>query len=145
MAAERRLGILSNQMVVHGGRAAGASSTDGTLQRLFTSSGSASLLESPDPLTMEYFLDDQRDLKQTVFDVFKQHPALLVPTIEGLSKTEHRQLVRDSLRVILAAGFNPLQYFDSDIKKYIYMAEICAPIDISLVRSPSSSGRSLVL
>ena len=99
----------------------------------------AELLQVVDTETMATFLDPQRDLKAYVYDVFKQTPALLAPTIEGLSKAEHRELVRKSLRTLLAAGFSPLQYFDSDIKKYIYMAEVCAPIDLSLVRSLQSS------
>jgi hypothetical protein len=131
MGTSRRIFVLKEQMDAE----AGPTPLNFGLERTQCSSA---LLENVDAHTMEVFLDDQRELKATVFEVFKQHPALLVPNIEGLTKTEHRQLVRDSLRAILSAGFSPLQYFDSDIKKYIYMAEICAPIDLSLVRSPSS-------
>jgi hypothetical protein len=106
--------------------------TDMLGRSLCTSTG---LLENVDASCMQAFIDDQRNLKREVYSIFKDHPALLVPTVEQLSKSEHRQLVRDTLHAILAAGFNPLHYFDADIKRYIYMAEICAPVDLSLVRS----------
>ena len=130
MDVSRRLSALRLQLAPD---AVGTSAQPEGLQRQLTSSA-GSLLEGIDAKTMEAFIDDQRDLKATVFNTFKAHPALLVPSIEQMDKSTHRQLVRDALKLILSAGFNPLQYFDSDIKKYIYMAEICAPIDLSLVR-----------
>jgi hypothetical protein len=128
MSASRRLqtvvGQVDDQQVV----------SAGDVQRAHCSAAPSELLQNVDPHKLALFIDDQRELKSTMFNIFKQRSELLVPTIEGLSKTEHRQLVRDALRAILSAGFSPMQYFDTDIKKYIYMAEICAPVDLSLVR-----------
>lgn len=44
-------------------------------------------------------LDDQRDLKTKVFDLFKASPDLIPHVEEGLSKEEHRALVRRQLMV----------------------------------------------
>lgn len=83
--------------------------------------------------TMEVFLDDLRDMKSAVYEVFKQHPELLLPVTEGLTHTQHRAVVRDCLKVVLSeAGVNPLELFEKDLKKYIYMAELAAPVDLSL-------------
>lgn len=115
----------------------GSDGPDASASSISRALAKAELLQVVDAQTMADFLDPQRDMKAYVYDIFKQNPALLAPTIEGLSKAEHRELVRKSLRTLLAAGFSPLEYFDSDIKKYIYMAEVCAPIDLSLVRAVS--------
>ena len=39
-----------------------------------------------DPYVMETYLDDQRDMKAKVHDLFRQHPELLPAVEEGLSK-----------------------------------------------------------
>jgi hypothetical protein len=91
--------------------------------------------QTVDPHTMECFLDGLRSVKASVYKAFAERPDLLVPTAEGLTKEAHRALVRDSLRCLLNAGYQPLQLFDTDIARYFYMAEVCAPIDLSLVRS----------
>jgi hypothetical protein len=104
---------------------------------------SEAVLRSPcaagfvDPHTMECFLDNMRSVKLAVYEAFSRRLELLVPHTEGLTHHEHRQLVRDCLHTILGAGFEPLTFFDKDIRKYIYMAEVCAPIDLSLVLLPS--------
>lgn len=128
MAAGRRINVLNG----HLGALEPGDAVNSGLERGLCSAA-AGLLENVDAHTMAEFLDDQRQLKAKVFELFQNSPGLLAPSIEGMSKTEHRQLVRDSLRTILKGGYQPLAYFDSDIKKYIYMAEICAPIDLSLV------------
>jgi len=69
-----------------------------------------------------------------VYQEFTRRPELLPQCTEGLTKEAHRELVRAGLRAVLAAGIAPLDLFDADIKKYIYMAELAAPIDLSLVR-----------
>jgi hypothetical protein len=94
---------------------------------------SADAPSTVDAQTMEVFIDDQREVKARFFKLFQQHPELLPPHTEGLRHTEHRKLVRETLKAILSAGFRPLQFFDKDIRKYIYMAELCAPLDLSLV------------
>ncbi|PNG99912.1 hypothetical protein TSOC_014317, partial [Tetrabaena socialis] len=57
-----------------------------------------------DPGILETYLDDMRDMKMKVHELFRQHPDLLPNVEEGLSKEEHRALVRRSLRVILQVG-----------------------------------------
>ena len=131
MPASRRVAVLEKQM--RGEDDAGSS------LRREPCSASPALLENVDAGIMETFLDDQRDLKRDVYAAFAKRPDLLVPTVEQLNKEEHRELVRNSLAAVLDAGHKPLEYFDSDIKKYIYMAEVCAPIDLSLVRTQQAS------
>ena len=46
---------------------------------------------------------------------------------------EHRELVRKCLRKLLEAGHSPLNYFQHDLKKYFYLAEVMSLIDLSLV------------
>jgi hypothetical protein len=129
MEVQRRLSVLEGQM--RGSR--DDRTGEGNLRRSLCES--TGLLENVDASCMEAFIDDQRGLKREVYEMFKNHPALLVPTVEQLSKSQHRQLVRDCLHAILDAGLKPLHYFDSDLKRYFYMAELCAPVDLSLVRS----------
>lgn len=90
---------------------------------------------------MEACIDDQRDTKKQLYEIFKQRPELLVPVTEGLTHTEQRQVVRDCLMAVLDAGVKPMELFDSDIRKYIYLAELAAPIDLSLVRASGYTGR----
>lgn len=53
-----------------------------------SSNGSVRSLPRFDPYVMEVFMDDQRELKKKVYDLFKLHPDLLPPVEEGLSKGE---------------------------------------------------------
>jgi hypothetical protein len=46
---------------------------------------------------------------------------------------EHRELVRQCLRTLLEAGHSPLNYFQHDLKKYFYLAEVMSLVDLSLV------------
>ena len=46
---------------------------------------------------------------------------------------EHRELVRKQLLVLLAAGYSPMKFFAKDYKKYFYLGELLALIDLSLV------------
>jgi len=77
-------------------------------------------------------MDDQREMKQLMYDLFKSHPEMLTPVEEGLTKEEHRELVRQQLRLMLSVGINPMQMFSRDMKKYFYLAECMALIDLSL-------------
>lgn len=81
---------------------------------------------------MEIFLDDQRAVKQDVYDLFARHSELLVAEEEGMTKDQHRQLVRDCLQVILDAGHSPLSLLSNNIKKYFYLGELLSMVDLSL-------------
>eukprot|EP00879_Flechtneria_rotunda_P007853 GHRR01008229.1.p1 GENE.GHRR01008229.1~~GHRR01008229.1.p1 ORF type:complete len:205 (+),score=54.74 GHRR01008229.1:163-777(+) len=83
-----------------------------------------------DPYVMETYLDDLRELKRQVYELFKYQPELL--TGPELSKEEHRALVRTQLRALLDQGINPLLFFDRDYKKYFYLAECLSLVDLSL-------------
>lgn len=85
-----------------------------------------------DVTIMEHFLDDQRSIKDEVYGIFAKNPHLLVSEEEGLSKEEHRELVRQCLKVVLDAGYSPLSFFANDIKKYFYLAELLSLVDLSL-------------
>ncbi|PSC71176.1 acyl-coenzyme A oxidase peroxisomal [Micractinium conductrix] len=85
-----------------------------------------------DVTLMEHYLDDLRPLKEEVYELFKQHPELLVKEEEGLSKEEHRELVRRCLHVILDAGYSPLSFLTKDQAKYFYLSELLALVDLSL-------------
>ncbi|KDD72461.1 hypothetical protein H632_c3313p0, partial [Helicosporidium sp. ATCC 50920] len=61
-----------------------------------------------DVTVMDRYLDPMHAQRGEVYDVLRQHPDLLVPCPEALSKEEHRDLVRKSLRVLLAAGSSPM-------------------------------------
>ena len=43
-------------------------------------------------------------------------------------------MVRKQLLVLLAAGYSPMKFFAKDYKKYFYLGELLALIDLSLVR-----------
>ncbi|KAL4429343.1 hypothetical protein ABPG77_005117 [Micractinium sp. CCAP 211/92] len=127
MSAERRAGVLMRQA------ASGASSPGGsTLQAHSTSAYAVRQLPRFDVTIMEHFLDSHRPLKDEVYTLFKQHPELLVAEEEGLTKEEHRELVRRCLRTMLAAGYSPLSFFSRDISKYFYLAELLSLVDLSL-------------
>ena len=106
---------------------------------------------------MEHYLETDRGLKNEVYDLFKQHPELLYAVEEGMTKGEgstraaglqmgssnvsllvalaeqHRQFVRKQLQVILSSGYSPMSFFMKDYRKYFYMAELLALVDLSLV------------
>uniref|UniRef100_A0A383WGP6 Acyl-coenzyme A oxidase n=1 Tax=Tetradesmus obliquus TaxID=3088 RepID=A0A383WGP6_TETOB len=84
-----------------------------------------------DPYIMETYLDDLREMKRQVYDLFKYNPELL--TGPELSKEEHRAMVRTQLRALLKEGINPLTFFDRDYKKYFYLAECLSMVDLSLM------------
>ena len=86
-----------------------------------------------DPYVMEMYIDDNRDLKKQVFDIFKAKPELLPVVEEGLSKEEHRSLVRRSLMALLEGGINMLELLNKDYNKYFYLAECLALVDLSLM------------
>lgn len=86
-----------------------------------------------DPYIMETYLDDLRELKKKAYDLFKYKQELLPQVEEGLSKEEHRSLVRRQLYALLEAGFNPMEYFNRDYKKYFYLAECLSLVDLSLM------------
>jgi hypothetical protein len=85
-----------------------------------------------DVTLMEQFLDDQRVLKHEVYELFRQHPDLLVAEEEGLTKEEHRELVRRCLRTIINAGYSPMSFFAKDYASYFKLAELLSLVDLSL-------------
>lgn len=129
--SSRRLSIL-RQQIEDVNLAQDNARPDVVLQRMPCSSEQ---LETVDAHTMECFIDQLRPVKSAVYSAFIKRPELLPPVIEGMRKSEHRQLVRDGLACIIEAGIEPLAFFDQDVRRYIYMAEICAPIDLSMVRT----------
>ena len=64
------------------------------------------------------------------------------PFPHGTSAEQHRQLVRDCLRVLLAEGYSPLSFFARDQKKYFYLAELLALVDLSLVGAAGANKRA---
>ncbi|GIL60959.1 hypothetical protein Vafri_15757 [Volvox africanus] len=86
-----------------------------------------------DPGVMETYLDDMREMKIRVHELFRQHPDLLPNVEEGLSKEEHRSLVRRSLKVLLQAGYSPLDLLARDPRKYFYLGECLSMVDLSLM------------
>lgn len=87
-----------------------------------------------DSVIMEHYLSDMTGLRDDVYGMFRQHPELLVAEEEGLSKEEHRELVRRCLWTMLDEGYSPLSFFTRDFKKYFYLAELLSLVDLSLVR-----------
>lgn len=134
MDASRRLSVLLQQVATQDGPEHGQCSriTDDSIMQQPCRAAE----QVVDPHAMEVFMDANRSVKEDVYKALLQRPELLAQHIEGLSKESHRELVRNSLKCILEAGYEPMRLFDSDIEKYIYMAEICAPVDLSLVRWP---------
>ena len=102
------------------------------MQHSITTTGTA-LRQLPrfDSTLMEHYLCDTPTLRDEVYQIFKDHPDLLVPCEEGLRKEEHRELVRRSLRAIITAGYSPLTMFSKDHKKYFLMAEYLSMVDLS--------------
>ena len=46
--------------------------------------------------------------------------------------------MRKCLLAILEAGYSPLRFYTSNIKKYFYLGELLALVDLSLARSSPS-------
>jgi hypothetical protein len=137
MEAARRLSVLLQHVDLDGAdRGKSSGLREDCIAQQPCSAAQGQVIDSQ---AMEVFMDPNRAVKEDVYKSLLERPELLVPHIEGLSKESHRELVRNSLRRILEIGYSPLKLFDSDIAKYIYMAEICAPVDLSLVRRPLSS------
>ena len=86
-----------------------------------------------DSVIMEHYLNDMTGLRDEVYGLFRQHPELLVAEEEGLSKEQHRELVRRCLLMLLSEGYSPLSFFTRDFKKYFYLAELLSLVDLSLV------------
>ncbi|KAG2487507.1 hypothetical protein HYH03_013925 [Edaphochlamys debaryana] len=86
-----------------------------------------------DPGVLESYLDDMRDMKAKVYDLFGQHPELLPTVEESLSKEEHRELVRRSIKLVLQSGYSPLELLARDPRKYFYLGECLALIDLSFM------------
>jgi len=61
---------------------------------------------------MECYLDDLRDMKKEVYGSLRGRPDLLPAVEEGMTKEQHRELVRGLMRAMIDSGFSPLQYFD---------------------------------
>jgi acyl-CoA oxidase len=61
---------------------------------------------------MECYLDDLRDMKKQVYGSLQGRADLLPAVEEGMTKEQHRELVRKLLRAMIDAGFSPLSYFD---------------------------------
>ncbi|MEW5307894.1 MAG: hypothetical protein WDW38_007735 [Sanguina aurantia] len=86
-----------------------------------------------DSYVLETYLDDLRELKMVVYDVFRNQPELLANVWEGVTKEEHRSLVKKQLLALLGAGINPMEYFNRDYRKYFYLAECLSMVDLSLM------------
>lgn len=71
-----------------------------------------------------------------VYELFRAHPELLDVVEEGMTKEQHRELVRQCLRTIIGAGYSPMRYYVRDLRRYFYLAECTSLIDLSLVRRP---------
>jgi len=125
-SANRRLQILGKHLVL---------ASDGCDEGVSTNPCSAAVRSLPrfDPYIMETYMDDLRELKRQVYDLFKYRPELLTPVEEGMTKEQHREQVRKQLRALLEEGINPLNFFDRDYKKYFYLAECLSLVDLSLM------------
>ncbi|PRW59741.1 acyl-coenzyme A oxidase peroxisomal isoform B [Chlorella sorokiniana] len=111
----------------------GASSSSGSsMSGQHASAYAVRQLPKFDVTLMEQFLDDQRVLKHEVYELFRQHPDLLVAEEEGLTKEEHRELVRRCLRTIINAGYSPMSFFAKDYASYFKLAELLSLVDLSL-------------
>lgn len=124
----RRVAVMSRQLASDA--AAGAS---GSQLSMSPCAAPTRTLPRFDPYILETYLDDLRDIKKKAYDIFKYRPDLLPAVEEGMSKEEHRGLVRRQLHAILEAGFSPLEYFNKDYRKYFYLAECMAMVDLSFM------------
>jgi hypothetical protein len=82
-AAARRLAVVSAHLAAGPGGAAAAA---GGVAASPCAAVARKSLPRFDPHTMEAFIDDMRDLKRQIYDVFKFNPDLLPPAVEALSK-----------------------------------------------------------
>ncbi|KAK9869050.1 hypothetical protein WJX84_008987 [Apatococcus fuscideae] len=124
-SSDRRVETLARHIVV-------VPDTSEGVERVDCAAQSHRSLPRFDSVVLEHFLDDQRSLKLEVYELFRQHPELLPAVYEGMPKEEHRELVRKQLRVVLAAGYSPMKFFAKDYKKYFYLGELLALVDLSL-------------
>lgn len=129
--ADSRLQVLASQVCPAGTSSSSDVEVVAGLE-LQPTKGAVKSLPQFDRYIMETYLDDLRELKMKIYDLFKQRPDLLPATEEELSKEEHRELVRSSLKMLLANGINPLEYFNKDYRKYFYLAECLSLVDLSL-------------
>ncbi len=74
---------------------------------------------------------DSGSLKRDVYALFESHPHLL-RSPEQLSKSSHRELVRECLRLLLKQGYSPLSYFVKDPQAYFNLGEYLSLVDLSL-------------
>ena len=70
-------------------------------------------------------------------------PKELVIESLSLRADEHRELVRQQLLLLLKAGFSPLRFYVHDIRKYFYLGELLALVDLSLVMPHAPCTRPL--
>lgn len=77
----RRLQVIARQMAQPA-----AMSPDGIAVVPCSSSAAVRTLPRFDPYILETYLDDLRELKRQVYDLFKYKPELLPHTEEGLTK-----------------------------------------------------------
>jgi acyl-CoA oxidase len=85
-----------------------------------------------DVTLMEQTLSDSLTLRNDVYALFSANPTLLPPSSESLSKSDHRQLVRDCLHLLLRQGYSPLSYFAKEPRTYFYLGEYLSLVDLSL-------------
>jgi acyl-CoA oxidase len=133
MDERSRLRVLRAQL--DGGAAAGARAAPPPPPPPLTAAPAAAApahLPRFDVAVMEALLTDAPALRDEVYGIFAARPDLLPAEEEGLSKEAHRELVRESLKALLAAGYSPLTFFSRDYAKYFYLAELLALVDLSL-------------
>eukprot|EP00798_Chlamydomonas_sp_ICE-L_P019513 gene19513-26185_t len=129
--AQDRMQILSQHMAANHSP---AGEMQGQVQlSMVPCKGAVKSLPRFDANVLESYIDDMRDVKKKLYDMFKARPELLPAAEEGLSKEEHRSLVRRQLMAMLELGVNPLDQFNNDYKKYFYTAECVALVDLSLM------------
>ena len=89
-SAERRLHTLMSHLnasdIESSDLALAAGSTDGGLTRQDTAALAVRSLPRFDVGVMEAYLDDLRSMKLEVYELLRQHPELLPPTLEGMTK-----------------------------------------------------------
>jgi hypothetical protein len=78
-AAARRLAVVSAHLAAGPAAAGGVAASP-------CAAAARRTLPRFDPRLMEAFIDDMRDLKRQIYDVFKFNPDLLPPAVEALSK-----------------------------------------------------------
>jgi hypothetical protein len=76
-----------------------------------TSATSVRGLPRFDITIMENLLDDQRSVKDEVYELFRQHPELLVPEVEALTKGRRRRALSQPLPILAALACDKLGTF----------------------------------